>query len=92
MTQIEIRKIALEVSKEVIRLLGNQIKDAIDTHIEDEDDTLIGVREAAKMLGLSHYTLYGMKYKIPHKKIGNRLLFSKNHIRKLVKNPNLLRV
>lgn len=92
MTQIEIRKIALEVSKEVVKLLGGKIIEAVDKHIEAADDSLIGVSEAASMLGMKPHTLYKKKNKIPHTKIGNRLLFSKVEISKLVRSPHLLRV
>ena len=83
MTLSEARMVARELHK----LLKEDIKEAIVSHVKMQDDKLISVKEAAKTLGLSTQTIYNNKNKIPHKKIGGRLLFSRNQILELALSP-----
>lgn len=77
-----------ELSKEEFKAL---IKECITEVLEDREPEWVKIDAAAKLLGLTRTSLYGLvkRGKIPHAKIGGRLHFSRFDIDKWIRSGEI---
>tara|TARA_R110000765_G_scaffold2912_1_gene9069 strand:- start:28220 stop:28522 length:303 start_codon:yes stop_codon:yes gene_type:complete len=72
------------MKKKNIKLLAEQIAYLLkdNSNYKEEEDVFLKIEEAAKLIHLSKYTIYGLVHKntIPYHKRGSRLYFLKSEI------------
>lgn len=80
---------SLKIAKDVIRILARKDLKALIREVlaeeEKMDEEPIGIKEASKILGYSVNTIYKIKDRIPHKRVGQRLLFYPSQLKAVVR-------